>query len=87
MNQGLLPRLDIAESAVLAAGSSQPARWLHDAIISPPEPETPTTRTGEPPSLAERKARRMSREQAEKMAADAADYDGRIKGGRLQEGP
>jgi hypothetical protein len=77
MNAGLLDRLDIALAAVANAGTSRPEGWLIDQILEPP---APSASNGSAPKPSKR---RMSREQAEKVAKDLEGYDGKVVGGRL----
>ena len=83
MSTSLPSRLNIAHAAVARAGTSMPTKWLDDQIMGTPKVEEPA----KPPSIAERRAKRLSREQAERMASDLEGYDGRIKGGRLTGEP
>lgn len=79
MSASLNDRLDIAMAAVLRAGTSRPEGWLVDQILEPPAPAA-VPQPGRTPS----RPRRLTKEAAERMAADAQEYDGRIAGGRLR---
>lgn len=85
MNTLLLDRLDMAEAALVRAGSSRPSGFLYDFFTTPQAPATSAAAPAVTPAAKASRPRKLTKEQAERMARDLDGYDGRIKGGRLRE--
>lgn len=85
MNTLLVDRLDMAEAALVRAGTSRPAGFLYDVFATAPRAPVAGA-SGSPETSDGPKRRALTKEQAQRIARDLSGYDGRIQGGRLREG-